>query len=346
MVMARGGRWGSWGFADFGARPNAAERRSSGARAAADLTRKGRRLAPVRFEGRRNAIALTFWGKAWCENLERYGDHANRLPRGRTYVRTGAVIDLQIETGKVAALVQGSSLYEVAITIEAVPAARWQQLVRSCAGGIDSVIELLEGKLSSAVMTAMTHPVTGLFPEPRRIAMVCSCPDSARMCKHVAAVLYGIGARLDHAPELLFRLRGADPTDLVARAASSGITSRGTTGASRALVDVDLASVFGIELAAAPEESPPAAPAPPAAPSPSAALRHAAVQPAAVQPAVVQRRAARRRTLARADLLGLGVTPGTLRGWLDRGILETTEARGVYGETPEARRLLRPYRRR
>ena len=148
------------------------------------------------------AIAKTFWGKAWCDNLERYSDYANRLPRGRTYVRNGSVIDLQITPGEVRAQVIGSSLYQVdRQRRRRCPTRNGRRICADCAGSIDSLVELLQGKLSNAVMERICQPGTGLFPSPKEITFDCSCPDWATMCKHVAAVLYGVGARLDQQPE-------------------------------------------------------------------------------------------------------------------------------------------------
>jgi uncharacterized Zn finger protein len=166
---------------------------------AARFARKGGTLEPVRVAGR--AIAGTFWGKAWCDNMERYSDFANRLPRGRTYVRDGSVIDLRIAAGKVEAQVVGSDIYKTTVKISALPKARWKALGRDCACSIDSLVELLQGRLSRGVMARICRPETGLFPSPKEIAFACSCPDWAAMCKHVAAVLYGVGARLDQKPE-------------------------------------------------------------------------------------------------------------------------------------------------
>ncbi len=180
------------------------------------LRKKGHLVAPVVIQGR--TIASSFWGKAWCENLERYGDYANRIPRGRTYVRNGSVVDLQHSPGKVTARVSGSSLYTVNVRIAPVDAAKWKKICNDCAGGIDSLVELLQGRFSEAVMERVCAPGKGLFPTPEEIEFDCSCPDWASMCKHVAAVLYGIGARLDETPEVLFRLRGQDEMDLVAHA--------------------------------------------------------------------------------------------------------------------------------
>ncbi|MCH9680178.1 MAG: hypothetical protein K0V04_01990, partial [Deltaproteobacteria bacterium] len=175
--------------------------------------RLGRDPEPVSGEGR--TFVATFWGKAWCANLERYRDYANRLPRGRTYLRKGLVLDLAIDRGQVTALVMGSELYEVRVKIGAVAAKRWGALRKACAGGLSSVVELLGGRISDDVMEAVTAAGTGLFPEPQDIELDCSCPDWATMCKHVAAALYGVGVRLDQQPDLLFVLRGVDPEQLV-----------------------------------------------------------------------------------------------------------------------------------
>jgi len=179
--------WFSWG-----PRKSSAGRRADAARAIQDAARRGQALAPVAIAGR--TIAHTFWGKAWCDNLERYRDFAYRLERGRSYVRSGSVIDLRIAAGAIAARVSGSSLYDVAIEIDAVGRDAWHAIRRDCAGGVGSRIDLLAGKLSQAVMARLCADRTGLFPAPSAIRFRCSCPDIASMCKHVAAAMYGIGA--------------------------------------------------------------------------------------------------------------------------------------------------------
>lgn len=223
-----------------------AKRREQAEKAVAKAKKSGQNMQPVRIEGR--AIAKTFWGKAWCDNLEAYSDFENRLPRGRTYVRNGSVIDLKIEPGKVRARVVGSSLYQIEIGIAAVPNARWKSLAKECTGSIASLVELLQGKLSKAVMERICQPKTGLFPAPKDIQLDCSCPDWATMCKHVAAVLYGVGARLDAQPALLFTLRQVDANDLVTQAAELSVKTRKKPAKSKVLDDAQLAEVFGIEL--------------------------------------------------------------------------------------------------
>jgi uncharacterized Zn finger protein len=230
-----------------------AARRQQAAHRLAKLRKKGHEVSPVLIEGPR--IATTFWGKAWCENLERYSDYANRLPRGRTYVRNGSVIDLQIASGMVTALVSGSEIYDVRINVAAVPRARWRAICRDCTGAIDSLVELLQGRLSSGVMARLCEPKTGLFPAPKAISFRCSCPDWARMCKHVAAVLYGVGARLDEHPDLLFRLRRVDQEDLIAKADTGLRPAQREPVGAKVLDSGDLSQIFGIEIAQ-PEPAP------------------------------------------------------------------------------------------
>ncbi|HLH30111.1 MAG TPA: SWIM zinc finger family protein [Terriglobia bacterium] len=214
------------------------ERREEAERRAAKL----RGSLPVIIKGSR--IANTFWGKSWCENLERYSDYANRLPRGRTYVRSGCVIDLKIAKGLVTALVSGTRVYDVEVRIAPIPQKRWKELTQEVAGAIDSLVELVKGEFSKSAMETLCRQKTGLFPEPAEIRFQCSCPDSARMCKHIAAVLYGIGARLDENPELLFLLRNVDQQDLITKAG----TRIAKPKSARILEGQNLSEMFGIEI--------------------------------------------------------------------------------------------------
>src|SRR5246127_4162783 len=126
-----------------------AEKRRQAERKLAKLKKQGQSVAPVRIEGR--IITKSFWGKSWCAHLERYSDYENRLPRGRTYVRNGSVVDLRIAKSKGLAVVSGSDLYRVTITIAPVTAIRWKAICKDCAGTIDSLVELLQGRLSKGV---------------------------------------------------------------------------------------------------------------------------------------------------------------------------------------------------
>ena len=244
-----------YGYDGWDYRPyvSVATKKALAAAALAKLTKKtGRAPEPVIVKHRQRQIATTFWGHAWCENLERYADFANRLPRGRTYVRNGSVVDLTIGKGKVQARVAGSELYEVAIGIAPLAKARWRRVVTRCTGKIGSLVSLLRGELSAPVMAVLVDAKEGLFPEPRAMTFECSCPDWAGMCKHVAAVLYGVGIRLDEKPALFFTLRQVDEIELLS-SATSGAVSRTRGGAGQQRIAADkLADVFGIEIEAGP----------------------------------------------------------------------------------------------
>jgi len=225
-----------------------AERRRKAARAMEKLRKKGHPVAPVVVQGR--TIATTFWGKAWCENLESYRDFETRLPRGRTYLRNGSVVDLQIAPHEVTAMVSGTSLYKVKVSMGKVPKTQWASICGDCAGGIDSLVELLQGRFSKGVMERICRQGGGLFPKPAEIRFSCSCEDHAAMCKHVAAVLYGVGTRLDEQPELLFRLRGVDGKDLLARIDTTLPLAKPRASV-RKLLDADnLSALFGLDMEA------------------------------------------------------------------------------------------------
>lgn len=234
-----------------------AERRRKAEAAAKKLAKKsGRALAPVSLASKK--IATTFWGRSWCDNLEAYSDYANRLPRGRSYVRNGAVIDLQITRGQVEALVQGSALYKIAIGFSPLAPKRWADFKKRSAGKVTNLLDLLQGRLSKEIFADLTAQGTGLFPAPSEIKLVCSCPDWADMCKHVAAVLYGVGARLDEKPGLFFTLRGVDMEELITAASANAAAP---PAADSSLVGADLTEIFGVEMeATAPAPAPARAP--------------------------------------------------------------------------------------
>ncbi|MEW6666324.1 MAG: antitoxin Xre-like helix-turn-helix domain-containing protein [Thermodesulfobacteriota bacterium] len=212
------------------------------------LRKKGQRIQPVKIEGR--TIARSFWGQAWCDHLEKFSDYENRLPRGRAYVRNGSVCHLDIAEGAVKAMVSGSDLYNVNIEIRKLAKNKWAQVRNRCAGQIGSLLELLQGKLSKGVMAVVTDRDSGLFPHPGEITLHCTCPDWAVMCKHVAAVLYGVGARLDEKPELLFLLRGVDYEELICEGAGlSSVSGASERAGSPRIAEGDLSHLFGIEMA-------------------------------------------------------------------------------------------------
>jgi len=244
--------YGDGGWAYYPPYVSVAEKKAQGARALAKLLKKSKRTAePVVIAHGKRQLTTTFWGKAWSDNLERYADLANRLPRGRTYLRNGSVLDLAIAGGRVEAYVAGSELYRVTIGIAPMAKARWRRVVTRCTGRIGSLVGLLRGELSDDVLAVLTHAKDGLFPEPCQMTLDCSCPDRAGVCKHVAAVLYGVGIRLDARPELFFVLRQVDQAELLS-SATAGAVSRARPAAGKRIADDRLSAVFGIELDDAP----------------------------------------------------------------------------------------------
>lgn len=225
-----------------------AERRAEAEKEIEKLIKKGVKAQPVCIEGKN--IAKSFWGKGWCQHIESFSDYENRLPRGRSYVRHGGVCHLEIDKGKITARVKGSSLYKITITIKPLAASKWQAIKQKCAGHIGSLIDLLQGKLDQSVMELVTDQKNGLFPLPGEMSLDCSCPDWADMCKHVAATLYGVGARLDQSPQLLFVLRGVKYEDLVDVKAAISDAVQGKR-AGRRIVDQGIADIFGIDVVGA-----------------------------------------------------------------------------------------------
>ena len=219
-----------------------ARRRANALREMGKLRKKGRDIQPIEIEGR--TIARSFWGKGWCDHLESFSDFENRLPRGRTYVRNGSVCHLAIQPGRIEAIVIGSELYNISIRVKKLKPSTWKSVKNKCSGRIGSVLELLQGRLSDQVMTVVTDRAQGLFPQPREIQLSCDCPDWAVMCKHVAAVLYGVGSRLDSRPELLFLLRDVDAEELI----STEMAVPAATATGDRLDDDQLGDIFGIDL--------------------------------------------------------------------------------------------------
>ncbi|HEY8910232.1 MAG TPA: SWIM zinc finger family protein [Desulfosporosinus sp.] len=228
-----------------------AEKRQKAQKSIEKLRKKNPDICPVIIEGTK--ITKTWWGKSWNDNLESYSDYSNRIGRGRSYVRHGAVLDLKITQGKIMGLVQGSvsKPYQVSISIQPLSKAIWQVVTENCVGKIDSLQELIVGKFPKALSEVFTAKGIGLFPASKEIKLECSCPDGAHMCKHVAAVLYGVGARLDDDPTLFFVLRNVKVDDLISKAISQKtetLLKKSKTKSRRIIEDADLSDMFGIEI--------------------------------------------------------------------------------------------------
>jgi uncharacterized Zn finger protein len=218
----------------------------------AALRKKGAVLSPIRIEGR--TLARNWWGKAWNRNLELYADYANRLERGRSYILHDAILDLKVSKGIAEGLVQGSasSPYRVKVAIAPLSDRNRAAVRKACEGKIGSMQELLSGKIPKELQALFTAKGTGLFPAPKEIAFSCSCPDSASLCKHVAAVLYGVGARLDDQPEGFFTLRGVEVAELVSEAIAEktkDLLGKSARPSRRVMAVDDMSALFGIDLA-------------------------------------------------------------------------------------------------
>jgi len=243
--------YGRGGWDAFPPYVSVGEKKARGHLALAKLLKRRKRAAEPVVASRTRQVAATFWGKAWCDNLDRYADFANRLPRGRAYLRNGSVLDLVVSPGRVEAYVAGSELYQVTVALAPLARTRWRRVVARCTGRIGSLVGLLRGELSDDVLATLTDAKEGLFPEPRELTLDCSCPDWAEVCKHVAAVLYGVGIRLDARPELFFLLRQMDQGELLS-SATAGTVARGGPATGKRIAADRLSAVFGIDLEDAP----------------------------------------------------------------------------------------------
>jgi uncharacterized Zn finger protein len=238
-----------------------AEKRARARRKLEQLRKKHPDIRPVAIAG--NALVHTWWGKAWNGNLGKYADYANRIGRGRSYVRHGAVLDLQIKPGQITPWCRALSPIR-SRSDQARQRAGLAEIKAACAGQ-HSLQELWS--FPKGLAELFTAKGSGLFPAPQEIDFHCSCPDWAYMCKHVAAVLYGIGTRLDEDPSLFFVLRKMKMDDLITQAVqdkSERLLKQAKKKTARVIDDADLGEVFGIEMepVAAPEKEETAAQTP------------------------------------------------------------------------------------
>lgn len=249
--MSKKRRYMEYDYGGFPPYVSVAERKAQAAKLVAKLKKKDKHIRPVIVKSKIK-IAHTFWGMAWCKNIETYRDMDYRLERGRSYVRTGAIVDLRISEKKVVAQVSGANLYQVSIDFKPLSKASWRRFVSKCSDEIASLVDLLGGKVPSKVSQLITDHKHGLFPTSNEIQFDCNCPDYANCCKHIAAALYGIGVHFDADPMLFFLLRGQDPKDLITKA-SKDISQAGKQLESTS----EMEDLFGIEIADSPREKTP-----------------------------------------------------------------------------------------
>ncbi len=238
---------GYYGFPEY---VPVAKKKENAQKSIEKLRKKNPNISPVIIEG--SLISKKWWGKAWNKNLESYADLSNRISRGRSYLRHGAVLDLQIKKGKIEALVQGSGSkpYSVVIEIDKLDSIKWKKVIEFCNHKIETMETLIAGKFPKEFDELFKASKNGLFPNPKEIHFKCSCPDSARVCKHVAAVLYGVGARLDNDPILFFKLRDIDFEELLKKSMESKMQSmlkNADKKSKRVISDTEAFDLFGID---------------------------------------------------------------------------------------------------
>lgn len=237
---------GYYGFSEY---VSVAKKKENAQKSIEKLRKKIPNISPVIIDG--NLIAKKWWGKAWNKNLESYADLSNRIGRGRSYVKHGAVLDLQIEKGNVEAIVQGSGAkpYNIVIEIDKLEKNKWESVIEICNHRIDTMETLIAGQFPKEFDKLFKESKNGLFPYPKEIHFKCSCPDSARVCKHVAAVLYGVGARLDNDPILFFKLRDIDFEELLKKSMEDKMQSmikNADKKSTRVIDEEDVFDLFGL----------------------------------------------------------------------------------------------------
>lgn len=237
-----------WKTGEYYEQPTAESLQKKAASTIKKAETKGRSMEPVIVTGR--VIAKSWWGRAWCENLESYADYESRLDRGKRYLRTGAVVDLKIQKGKVSAKVQGrrATPYNIEVRISPLNEVHCQKIMAECGKKVSSLDRLLKGDFPEELKESFLG-VGGLFPTPKEISFNCSCPDWAIMCKHVAAVLYGIAVRFDENPLLFFELRGIDVDRFVEVTLDNSVESmlaNADVKSSRIIESEDWEKLFGV----------------------------------------------------------------------------------------------------
>lgn len=334
---------GFYGYYQFPQYISVAQRKAQAEKARKKLAKSGQKLDPVTVTEKGRRLCRSWWGNAWSENLYGFSDYDNRLPRGRSYLRNGAVIDLKIAKGQVSALVQGSCLYDVSINIKSLRPEVWKSLIEDCSATITSLVDLMAGHFSDAVMKRLIRSGDGLFPDKKEISFTCSCPDYAGMCKHVAAAMMGIGVRFDDDPALFFALRGVDPQELITAMAGS-LTTLDTAAAGDDLItagSTDLTAMFDIDLEPAPSPKPAARKKAKTGKLVKAAKPVRTSKPAKI---AAKAKAGKPRTtrsgvpsrlqhgvlMKSAELRALGLTQAEIRRAFFDGHLEAGPARGEY----------------
>ncbi len=203
----------------------------------ADLRADGAlQLNPVHEKSRK--LAKNAWGSAWMRQLAYCEQEGFSLAAGRSLLRHGCVLDVQVGRGTIDALVSGEELYEIHLKLAEPDEEKIEYLREQCGAHIDSLVALLDGKIDASVMQQLCDPEEGLLPLPYEWQMDCNCPDWNEPCPHAAAAIYAAGCLIDAEPRLLFTLRGIEPSTLCEVPSTAAADFDAT----------DLANTFGIDI--------------------------------------------------------------------------------------------------
>ena len=180
----------------------------------------------------------------------KYADYENRIERGRSYLRNDAVVDLKIKGNEIYSRVLGGGYkpYRIRIRIDALSERQRLNIEQQASGKLQDLESLIQGNFPKDLKNLFFQK-GGLFPSPNEIHFDCNCPDWADMCKHVAAVMYGIGIRIDTNPTQLFELRGIPIESLLTRVIDdkvSNMLKNVDVKSARIIKDADISSIFGI----------------------------------------------------------------------------------------------------
>ncbi len=159
-----------------------------------------------------SSFGKTWWGEQWLNSLNNI-DYSNRLPRGATYARKGAVKKISIKGNRIAAKVQGTRVrpYNIDIIMPPFFDPELSNFIKELSRRPAIISKMLNRELDPAVLSLAEQFNLKVFPKQwSDLKMNCSCPDWAVPCKHLASVIYKVSAEIDNNPFLVFSLHNVD----------------------------------------------------------------------------------------------------------------------------------------
>lgn len=171
----------------------------------------------IRIRKQTGEIGETWWAKRFLSILDSFG-WSKRLTRGRSYARSGQVIEYNIDYGVITSKVQGSRAkpYSINIKVKTLSMKQWSSIIKTMASQARFLAKLLSGEMPHDIEDLFKSTGVPLFPSSEKdFHAECSCPDWANPCKHIAAVYYVVGEAFDRNPFLIFHLRGVKKDELL-----------------------------------------------------------------------------------------------------------------------------------